>query len=172
MTTTTEPAATEAQTTSQGYVVHFTRIGRDRNVPPLIAESVDGPNHLAELIHNYARPRLISRDVEVSLDLATGSGQIFAGLNNGESCTIHGLDDAVPFVHTDLGVMPGYVAGWCGHRVAESEWRAGFRVCERCPDPRAIANCAEEQPEPTDELLCYCPNNSEQCLHCNGHEHA
>ncbi len=36
-----------------------------------------------------------------------------------------------PFV-SDYGPMPGYVAGYCGHRVAESEWRAGFRVCERC----------------------------------------
>jgi hypothetical protein len=28
--------------------------------------------------------------------------------------------------------MPGYVVGECGHRVAGSEWRAGFRNCERC----------------------------------------
>jgi hypothetical protein len=30
------------------------------------------------------------------------------------------------------GGMTGYVAGKCGHRVAASEWRAGFRNCERC----------------------------------------
>lgn len=30
------------------------------------------------------------------------------------------------------GPVPGYVAGACGHRVAESEWKAGFRNCERC----------------------------------------
>lgn len=30
--------------------------------------------------------------------------------------------------------QPGYVVGRCGHRVAKSEWKAGFRVCERCPD--------------------------------------
>lgn len=35
------------------------------------------------------------------------------------------------------GPMPGYVAGGCGHRVAVSEWRAGFRRCERCPDETA-----------------------------------
>jgi len=29
--------------------------------------------------------------------------------------------------------MTGYVVGECGHRVAGSEWRAGFRTCERCP---------------------------------------
>jgi hypothetical protein len=41
-------------------------------------------------------------------------------------------DELVPFVGP-CGPMPGYVAGRCGHRVAESEWRAGFRTCERCP---------------------------------------
>jgi hypothetical protein len=29
------------------------------------------------------------------------------------------------------GGLAGYVVGKCGHRVAESEWRAGFRNCER-----------------------------------------
>ena len=40
----------------------------------------------------------------------------------------------IPF-EFDGEVLAGYVAGWCGHRVAVSEWRAGFRVCERCPTP-------------------------------------
>jgi hypothetical protein len=30
------------------------------------------------------------------------------------------------------GGMPGFVVGECTHRVAKSEWRAGFRNCERC----------------------------------------
>lgn len=30
---------------------------------------------------------------------------------------------------------PGYVTGQCGHAVAGSEWRAGYRVCEHCPAP-------------------------------------
>jgi hypothetical protein len=29
--------------------------------------------------------------------------------------------------------QPGYVVGLCEHRVALSEWRVGFRTCERCP---------------------------------------
>lgn len=29
-------------------------------------------------------------------------------------------------------LVPGYVVGRCGHRVAQSEWEAGFDVCERC----------------------------------------
>lgn len=39
-----------------------------------------------------------------------------------------------PFYNEATGFIPGYVAGKCGHRVAESEWRAGFRTCEQCPD--------------------------------------
>lgn len=30
------------------------------------------------------------------------------------------------------GGQAGYVAGECGHRVAGTEWAAGFRNCERC----------------------------------------
>ena len=42
--------------------------------------------------------------------------------------------------------QPGYVVGECGHRVAGSEWRVGFRVCERCPAPG--------YDDPEDELEC------------------
>ncbi len=40
-------------------------------------------------------------------------------------------DSGQPFTHPDLPATLRGVVGWCGHRVAESEWRAGFRVCER-----------------------------------------
>lgn len=30
------------------------------------------------------------------------------------------------------GIVEGYVVGKCGHRVAQSEWAAGFEHCERC----------------------------------------
>lgn len=36
-----------------------------------------------------------------------------------------------PFTHPDLPEGLGGIVGWCGHRVAESEWLAGYRVCER-----------------------------------------
>jgi len=41
------------------------------------------------------------------------------------------IEVGTPFIGPD-GPIPGYVAGHCGHRVALSEWRAGFRDCERC----------------------------------------
>ena len=34
---------------------------------------------------------------------------------------------------SEIPDQPGYVVGKCGHRIATSEWRAGFRTCERCP---------------------------------------
>lgn len=42
---------------------------------------------------------------------------------------------AYPEPGSDIPDQPGYVVGRCGHRVAGSEWRSGFRVCERCPYP-------------------------------------
>lgn len=41
---------------------------------------------------------------------------------------------AYPAPGSEIPGQPGYVVGTCGHRVAGSEWRAGFRTCERCPD--------------------------------------
>ena len=39
-----------------------------------------------------------------------------------------------PFNNPDLPaeMTEGFVVGECGHRVAGSEWAAGFRSCERC----------------------------------------
>lgn len=45
---------------------------------------------------------------------------------------VRAANEPIPFEHDGV-VYPGYVAGWCGHKVPESEWRAGFRVCEHCP---------------------------------------
>ncbi len=62
-------------------------------------------------------------------------------------------DAGQPFFNAETGPIPGYVVGECGHRVAQSEWDAGFRTCERCPstpagldaqpdaDPHACPHC-------------------------------
>lgn len=44
------------------------------------------------------------------------------------------LGPAEPEPGSEIPGQPGYVVGTCGHRLAGSEWRAGFRTCERCPD--------------------------------------
>lgn len=43
----------------------------------------------------------------------------------------YGPSGPIPF-NPGNGEMRGFVTGRCGHRVAESEWRAGFRICEHC----------------------------------------
>lgn len=35
---------------------------------------------------------------------------------------------------SEIPNQPGYLVAQCRHRIAESEWRTGFRNCERCPD--------------------------------------
>lgn len=37
-----------------------------------------------------------------------------------------------PFVSEAFGPREGYVVGTCRHAVAQSEWNAGFKKCERC----------------------------------------
>jgi hypothetical protein len=41
-------------------------------------------------------------------------------------------EETVPVGKGFPGCEDGYVTGLCGHRVARSEWAAGFRKCERC----------------------------------------
>lgn len=54
--------------------------------------------------------------------------------------------------------MPGYVVATCGHRVAGSEWRAGFRTCERCPSgPLDRYADAVVQALSTAQITCHPP---------------
>ena len=80
----TEPATAAGPA---GYRVTFDRIGRNHGVEPLTATAGDA-DELAEAVYRYARPHLASRDVEVVVDLAAGSGFIFCGFNNGGTFTI------------------------------------------------------------------------------------
>lgn len=57
------------------------------------------------------------------------------------------LEAEYPEPGSEIPDMPGYVVAECGHRVAASEWRAGCRTCERCPNedgrPRAEGRVAD-----------------------------
>lgn len=50
---------------------------------------------------------------------------------------------------SEIPGQPGYVVGVCGHRVAGSEWQAGFRTCERCP-----ARCGDTIKYPSGTYVC------------------
>jgi len=70
------------------YIVTFDRIGRSHDVKPLHCHGIDGPNHLAEAVYHYARPHLLSRDVDVVVDLGAMRGSIFCGVQSGGSFEI------------------------------------------------------------------------------------
>ena len=64
------------------YRVTFERIGRNHSVVPLVAKAVDA-HDLADLIHQYARKHLRSRDYDVVVDLEAGKGYIACGMHSG-----------------------------------------------------------------------------------------
>jgi hypothetical protein len=68
----------------QTFTIEFERIGRKRDLaalPVKVPERQWGrtADYLAEKIHTYARPHLMSRGFEVVVDLAKGSGYLFTG---------------------------------------------------------------------------------------------
>lgn len=74
------------------YTCTFDRIGRKHDVAPLVVEA-DNLDDLAERVFQYARPHLMSRDVEVVVGNDgpgedTGRGHIFCGFNTGGTFTI------------------------------------------------------------------------------------
>lgn len=60
------------------YRVTFERIGRHYDVPPLDTAARDA-DHLADRVLDYARPRLFSGGVSVTVDLERMSGRIRVG---------------------------------------------------------------------------------------------
>jgi hypothetical protein len=73
-------------TATTAYLATFDRIGRNHDVAPL---AVTGDaDAIAEQVWRYARTRLGSRDVEVSIDLEARAGRIFAGMRNAGSLTL------------------------------------------------------------------------------------
>ena len=58
------------------YTVKFERIGRNHNIAPLVTDAAD-LNDLAEKIHRYARPHVLSRDYAVELNCVDGDGEGF-----------------------------------------------------------------------------------------------
>lgn len=75
--------------TTTSYRVKFDRIGRNHYVPDLVTDARD-LDALAERIYRYARPHLMSADVDVHV--AGGRGHIFCGWNTGGTFTFEVTD--------------------------------------------------------------------------------
>lgn len=69
----------------ESYRVVSKRIGR--GVEPLLVQ-VEDADKLVQRVYDNARPQLLSRDVEVVVNLSERRGAIFAGMNNGGSFTV------------------------------------------------------------------------------------
>lgn len=69
------------------YRVAFKRIGRNHDVPPLIA-GVEGEADLCRKIRAYARPHLRSKDFDVFVEVEKGTGFIACGMHVGAEFTI------------------------------------------------------------------------------------
>ncbi|MEV4174035.1 hypothetical protein [Nonomuraea sp. NPDC049709] len=81
----------ETHPTPGRYQVTYERVGRRRDIPPLIVEAA-GADHLAKLVHTDARRYLGSRDVEVRVDLEEMRGSILCGMRSGGQFTVERLD--------------------------------------------------------------------------------
>lgn len=69
------------------YHVEFSRIGRTHN-PPALETTAESADELAEKVLGHARSYLLSRDIEVTVDLASLTTFIFAGVQHAGSGTV------------------------------------------------------------------------------------
>jgi hypothetical protein len=88
----------QEESTIMKYVVTFDRIGRNHVVQPLVVESANrlSRDDIEAHIDRYARKFLASRDVDVTVDLESGRGDIFAGIQSGGTFTVRVDDGRVP----------------------------------------------------------------------------
>jgi excisionase family DNA binding protein len=101
-----------------------------RLTPPPDAPDLMTPAEVAALARVHVRTVIRWADTGSLTSVRTLGGhrryrtaEVYALLNG----------EAYPAPGSDIPGQPGYVVAVCGHRVAGSEWRAGFRACERCP---------------------------------------
>lgn len=73
------------------YLCRFERVGRNHSVPPLGVEG-DSADEIAFHIYTYAKKYLMSRGVEVSVDLEKLQGTIYCGMHVGGNFSLEILD--------------------------------------------------------------------------------
>ena len=71
---------------STNYLATFDRVGGNHGVAPLTVAG--SPDAIAEQIFNYVKPLMISRDVDVVVDVEARAGTIFAGFHLGGHITL------------------------------------------------------------------------------------
>lgn len=69
-------------------IATFDRMGRNHK-PPIVTVESDDPDEIAEAIYRVARKHLMSRDVEVVVNLEAMTATIYAGVQVGGSGSLH-----------------------------------------------------------------------------------
>jgi hypothetical protein len=69
------------------FKLQFERIGRNHAIGAREFEARDA-DHLAEQVYDLARRHMVSRDLDVSLNLEEGNGNIYAGFHSAGTFTI------------------------------------------------------------------------------------
>jgi hypothetical protein len=129
------------------YRITFERIGRNHSVAALDV-TTDTINDLEMAIFRHARPHLASKGIDVEIDPHMTGGFVSCGGRNGGRFSLeqvveppvldgNGNPVRVPAALDDVEMFRQFMAGRvpvsCGHYVAASEARVGFKTCERCP---------------------------------------
>lgn len=70
------------------YIVMFNRVGRRRDVEPMIFEGVGSADELAALIYKRVRTMVMSREVEVIVSLISLTGRLVVGMRAAGEFTI------------------------------------------------------------------------------------
>lgn len=91
--------------------------------------SIEAGRPPADAIHGVVPLWRATRLDEIRSWMLSFPDEIIAHFRKPETS---GLQPGDPIPPERTGGMTGFVVGECGHRVAGSEWRAGFRNCERC----------------------------------------
>ncbi|NEA22637.1 DUF6197 family protein [Actinomadura bangladeshensis] len=76
------------------------------------------------------------------------AGQVIGALRGAAQAATGAEGPFYPHPGSEVPDRPGYLVAECGHSVAGSEWRAGFRTCERCLN--AESACKPDPEEPID----------------------
>lgn len=92
------------------YTVTFERVDRKHSLPPL---DVDGDSDIGEQIHDYVRPHLVSRRIDIHYSLQDGTGFILCGFHDGGQFTIR--ENVERCKKTDL------IKSQCAHCLGHAE---------------------------------------------------
>jgi hypothetical protein len=125
----------------QCYYIPVDQFDSEGYIPSMVTEGIPGHTPMAgngpfaQPWHwgtSYKEARAIcdGENLKIGITAEAANEIVLSSMFAPEPAGVLKPGDPVPPERT--GGMTGFVVGECGHRVAASEWDAGFRKCERC----------------------------------------